>query len=348
MLVLILKGMLKLDPRNLFATKPLKPTLDTPSSPSSSDASSTTLVNTAPTKSGTTPLSPALTSPRQRHRHPRARPSPAPATNGLYPASLLDSTTAHFLSLVSPQLLSYLPPASHPASSTPLIALSAWTPLYTTSGLTVAQHPTVAALYSVEAAFPGVPIKALYETLLAMDRRSEWDSMCAGAETIDEFSVGGRRGNVIWMGMKGMAFVKAKDMVLLSVAGRLPPIPPNVEEDDQSRSPTPTSDGSVVTEEAPTPKLRLFCATTSFGHPARPPTRDFARMKTSSGFVIEDDGQGGSRILQLTDLSGLGSCKSIPQLEPVHVSPIRPALTGPSFLRSQGSPTQSLKRLPKP
>lgn len=145
--------------------------------------------------------------------------------------------------------------------------------------------------------------------------------MCEGAEVVDEFEVAGRRGNVIWMGMKGMAFVKAKDVVLLSVVGRLPEIPGLEREGGGERSATPTTEGSVVEGEGEgdgsegtggmaTPRLRLFCATRSFDHPDKPPTKQYNRMQTSSGFVIEDDGDGGSRILQLTDLSGLGSCQS--------------------------------------
>lgn len=311
-LLLLLKGALRLDPRRLFATKPATVSAAAPPAPPS-DTSSTTLVDEPLTKGATTSAtSPPLTRPRQRHRRPR--PPPPPPSNPLYPPHLLDQTVAHFLSLVSPQLLSHLPSSTHPTSATPLIPLASWTQLYATSGLNVAQHPTLPALYSVEAAFPGVPIKALWETLLSMERRAEWDGMCAGAEVVDQFEVEGRKGDVIWMGMKGMAFIKAKDMVLLSVMGRLPPIPPMGAETEgsgsggESRSPTPTSEGSSVDSTAPTPRLRLFSATTSFDHPAKPPTKEYARMKTSSGFVIEDDGQGGSRILQLTDLSGLGSC----------------------------------------
>ena len=75
------------------------------------------------------------------------------------------------------------------------------------------------------------------------------------------------------MQMKGMPLVKAKDLVLLSVAGTLP-----------------------AAEADPAGKRRIFAASTSA----------YNRMSLSiSGFVIEETDLG-SRIIQITDLSGLG------------------------------------------
>lgn len=77
-------------------------------------------------------------------------------------------------------------------------------------------------------------------------------------------------------------------MVLLSIASRLPPL-------DSTQS-----------------SLRIFCATTSFDHPSAPLRSDFNRMELGvSGFLIEEDGNGGSKIVQVTDLSGLG-CELLP------------------------------------
>lgn len=91
------------------------------------------------------------------------------------------------------------------------------------------------------------------------------------------------------MQMKGMAMIKAKDLVLLSVAGKLP-----TPEDDME-------DGQPTAE-----KLRIFAASTSVDHPKVPPTPQYNRMTLSiSGFFIEEVGKG-SKIVQITDLSGLG------------------------------------------
>lgn len=95
--------------------------------------------------------------------------------------------------------------------------------------------------------------------------------------------------------MKGMAMIKAKDLVLLSVAGKLP-----TPEDDME-------DGQPTVE-----KLRIFAASTSVDHPKVPPTPQYNRMTLSiSGFFIEEVGSKGSKIVQITDLSGLG-CTSAP------------------------------------
>lgn len=79
-------------------------------------------------------------------------------------------------------------------------------------------------------------------------------------------------------------------MVLISVAGRLPP---NKSDDD--------------------PALRLFCATSSFDHPRCQPKPGFNRMVLNvAGFIAEEHGSGGSKISQITDLSGLGCEIRIP------------------------------------
>lgn len=320
--LLVLRGALKLDPRRLFAS-PAEPAHKPAVSPPPSTTSSATLVDEG-TQASVATVSPSGVKYAPTRVRSRRVPRPAPS-NALYPPTLLDSTVRRFISLVAPSLLPLLPSDTTPepsaAASPPLIALASWTSLYATPSLTVSQHPSLPALYAIEAHFASVPLKALYETLSDMDRRCGWDDMCEAAERVDEFEVGGRKGNVIWMGMKGMGrLVKKKDMCLLSVVGRLPPIPPLAVEselDEESRSPTPTGSeqSSAASSRASIDfgardTLRLFCATQSFDHPGRPPTSAYNRMQTASGFVVEEDGQGGSRILQLTDLSGLGSCES--------------------------------------
>lgn len=97
------------------------------------------------------------------------------------------------------------------------------------------------------------------------------------------------------MRMKGMAMVKAKDLVLLSVASKLP-----MADDATSEAGKPVAD-----------KLQIFAATTSVDHPRVPPTPAYNRMQLSvSGFLIEEIGAGGSKIVQITDLSGLGCASS--------------------------------------
>lgn len=93
------------------------------------------------------------------------------------------------------------------------------------------------------------------------------------------------------MQMKGIPLVKAKDLVLLSVAGTLP-----------------TSGAD------PAGKRRIFAASTSVDHPDCPVTSAYNRMSLSiSGFIIEETDLG-SRIIQITDLSGVGCTSSCPLL----------------------------------
>jgi hypothetical protein len=84
-------------------------------------------------------------------------------------------------------------------------------------------------------------------------------------------------------------------MVLLSVAGRLP------------SSPTTSNQSYESPSNLSSSPLQIFCATTSFSHPSVPIKSGFNRMELGiSGFLLEEDGEGGSKIVQVTDLSGLG------------------------------------------
>ena len=76
-----------------------------------------------------------------------------------------------------------------------------------------------------------------------------------------------------------------KDLVLLSVVSRIPP---------------PKDDPK---------KLRIVCATTSFeDHPEYAPTSKYNRMLLGvSGFIAEKYGENGSKVIQITDLSGVRS-----------------------------------------
>ncbi|KAM0752376.1 Bet v1-like protein [Meredithblackwellia eburnea MCA 4105] len=211
-----------------------------------------------------------------------------PAENPLYPRTLLDGVVTNFLSVTESSYATLLPsPPSSISEGIPSAAsLSTWTSLHQTENLQVLQHPTAKALYAICSVFPDVPLRKLFATLVDIEKRKEWDGMCSGVEPIEEVNVGGRRGAVSWLGMKGMALVKPKDLVLLSMAGRLPP-PKSGE---------------------PNAPLRIFCATRSIDHPKCPPKPGFNRMVlTISGFIAEESGDGGSKVTQITDLSGLGS-----------------------------------------
>ncbi|GAA6063186.1 hypothetical protein JCM10212_006852 [Sporobolomyces blumeae] len=227
-----------------------------------------------------------------RSRRTKLKPLPA-APPAPFSAERVDENIANFLSTVEPSFLAHLPNV-RPTTQIPPVSLSAWNNLYEEDLITVVQHPTVKTLYGIGAQFPDVPIRKLYETLIDLGSRSTWDTMTTGAEEVERFEVEGRKASVAHMKMKGMAMVKAKDLVLLSSPGRLPTA--------ADAPPSPATDPGPVAD-----KLRIYCASTSVDHPRVPPTPTFNRMElTVSGFMIEEVGEG-SRIVQITDLSGLGS-----------------------------------------
>ena len=220
-----------------------------------------------------------------------ARPARIPKPeHPMYGNALLDGTLAHFLAVLDPSQLQYLPASPDPSTLAAPVPLAAWEQLLTSPTCSVAKHPTIPHLYSISAAYPDVPLRNLWELMIDIENRSKWDSMCYATEQIEAMALSQshvdvhtaeRQASVDYLATKGMFPVKANDMVLLSVNATL----------------TPTA----------TAKTRLVCATTSVEHPSKPPTRSYTRMSLSiSGFVAEDDGQGGSRVTQLTDLSALG------------------------------------------
>lgn len=170
---------------------------------------------------------PAAAATPNRRRAPirRTSPSTAPSTpksNDRFPSSLLDGVVAKFLACTAPQHLPLLPITSSAESSTPL---ASWKTLHEAESLTVLQHPSTSGLYALCAQFPGVPVRKLYEVLINVGDRTTWDRMCQAAEEIEEVEVdvsaekgaegeeeGYRmlRGNVVWIGMKGMALLKPK------------------------------------------------------------------------------------------------------------------------------------------
>ena len=220
-----------------------------------------------------------------------ARPARLPKPeHPMYSNATLDSTLAHFLAVLDPSQLQYLPASPDPSTLAAPVPLAAWEQLLASPTCSVAKHPTIPHLYSISAAYPDVPLRNLWELMIDIENRSKWDSMCYATEQMEAMALAQshvdahtaeRQASVDYLATKGMFPVKANDMVLLSVNATL----------------TPTS----------TAKTRLVCATTSVEHPSKPPTRSYTRMSLSiSGFVAEDDGQGGSRVTQLTDLSALG------------------------------------------
>ncbi|GAA5967875.1 hypothetical protein JCM11641_005793 [Rhodosporidiobolus odoratus] len=244
---------------------------------------------------------------KARTKTPRLRPvpPPPPPPKPLPPFSVekLDETVANFLSITDPAFLSYLPSSAKPTTSIPPAPLSSWTSTYSAADIQVLQHPTLKSLFGICATYPEVPLRSLYEVLQNVGVRGTWDSMTASGEELERFEVeGGRRANVMWMKMKGMAMVKAKDLVLLSIPGTFPTL--------STASSIPDAEAPVSDSTKPVAShLKLFAATTSVSHLRAPITNEFNRMQLDvSGFVIEEvNGGKGSRIVQITDLSGLGS-----------------------------------------
>ncbi|GAA5925949.1 uncharacterized protein JCM15063_005169 [Sporobolomyces koalae] len=224
-----------------------------------------------------------------RSRRTKLRSLPVALAPSPFPVEKLDENVANFISTVEPSFLSHLPDAK-PTTKIPPASLSTWTNLFEQDSITVLQHPSIKTLYGIGAHFPDVPLKKLYEVLVDLSSRATWDSMTSGANEVIRFEVGGKKANISHMKMKGMPLVKAKDLVLLSIPGRLPMETDTIE-----------TVGPVAS------KLRIYCASTSVEHDDAPVTPAFNRMELSvSGFVIEEEGAG-SRIIQITDLSGLGS-----------------------------------------
>lgn len=109
---------------------------------------------------------------------------------------------------------------------------------------------------------------------------------------------------------------------MLSVVTRLPDGPPTV-------------GGSGETG------VRICCATSSVDHPKKPEQPGLNRMTIKiSGFILEDDGAGGCRLTQITDLSGLGGALAVAEfawtgtLQVTDPSVVRTALSH----RQAGSP----------
>ena len=70
-------------------------------------------------------------------------------------------------------------------------------------------------LYAIQASFPGVPLRKLFEVLTDIKQRPKWDGMAQGSDELERFEVGtkdGReiKGALVWLAMKGVALIKAK------------------------------------------------------------------------------------------------------------------------------------------
>lgn len=194
-LLVILRFLLSFDPRRAFARR--SPPIAAAAPPEVELAS-------------TTPSSPTPTLQRRKH-HGRPHPPPPPPTDARYPPSLLDASVYNFLRVTEPAFTTFLP--TPPPSTTPqpeTAALSTWTSLYKTPTLEVLQHPTSKALYAIAARFDDVPVRNLFATLADVQKRPEWDGMCAGAKKLEEVNIGGRRGAVALLQMKGKAVIRAK------------------------------------------------------------------------------------------------------------------------------------------
>lgn len=230
-----------------------------------------------------------------------------------FPPSKCDEILHRFLAIVDPEH-SKLIPTPAPSDVPKPLPLSDWKTVSSEESVSVLAHPSIKALYAISAHLPDVPLKKLFGLLVDIEARPNWDKICESSEHIEDVRDGsGRVASCSYLKMMGMWPVKVrsqassepschsradsfprlpqpKDLVLLSVITRLPPSPSRV----------PQSGDENV--------MRMVCATSSVEHPSKPPQPGCQRMELKiSGFLAESDGKDGSRIVQITDLSGLGS-----------------------------------------
>lgn len=260
----------------------------------------------ATTKEATTETKAVETTQKRQGRRRRRRTTPKEATSTRappFPTDKLDDNVANFISTVEPAFLVYLPESScqktRSTGGIPPCSVSTWTETYRddSRGILVAHHPSVKTLFAISCRFRDVSVHKLYDVLVDLDSRPQWDSMTFASREVERFeSDDGRyEANVSHMQMKGMPpLVKQKDLVLLSVPGRLP---------RKSDDNLDLGKGGPTTD-----RMRIFCASTSVEHDQARVSPEFNRMQLSvSGFLIEQDGDdSSSRIVQITDLSGLG------------------------------------------
>lgn len=149
----------------------------------------------------------------------KARPIQKLKSHSLFTPAVCDTIVAKFLAATEPDYLKLLPPSAVDAATSasgPSTPLSDWTILHTAEGLTVRQHPeTKKMLYAIQATFPNVPLRKLFEVLTDINQRPKWDGMASGSEEIERFEIGtqdGRevKGALVWLAMKGVALIKAK------------------------------------------------------------------------------------------------------------------------------------------
>ncbi|GAA93489.1 uncharacterized protein L969DRAFT_89262 [Mixia osmundae IAM 14324] len=232
---------------------------------------------------------------RRLKRKPKSRKSAkSKGEHPVYTDAVIDKCLYSMLAIVDPKPLGEL---KEPKDDTPApIPLDQWALVHDSERTKVMKHPSMPQLYAISSTFPELEVRKLWEVLIDAGNRVTWDGLCEKAETVEELGPRGvkadgkRQGSIAYLAMKGMFPVKAKDMCLLSIITRLPPT------------------ASTVPDSSDKPILRLMCATTSVEHKDRPEQSGYNRMKLAiSGFVAEEDGHGGSRLIQITDLSGLGS-----------------------------------------
>lgn len=190
----------------------------------------------------------------------------------LYPQALVDRLLWHFVSYADPLLLPLLPPtAADP--SIPICELEQWNVTFTQDALMVRQHPDESAIYASTNHFPNVPLRSIYEMMVNLEVRSSWDSLTERAELLERLPHS--RGGAVYLALRSLFPIKAKDLVLLSAHATLPP----------------TTDG----------RKRVISAARSVEHPVKPPgTPGYARMNIKiSGFILEEHPKGGTIFTQI-------------------------------------------------
>ena len=212
----------------------------------------------------------------------------------VYTDNFLDGVLHRFLTFADPASLSVFPSVEGALPLSDAIPVAEWVRLFENDILTVSSHPTLNGLYSITTIFPTLSLRSLWELMLSIESRTDWDNSCEQTQHLENIGpvcsndglVQDRQASISYLALKSMFPIKPRDMVLLSVLARL--------------APSPNATGK--------PRERLVSATTSVQHDSKPAQSGYQRMTISnSGFLAEELPEGGCRLMQISDLSGLGT-----------------------------------------
>lgn len=215
---------------------------------------------------------------------------PQRVEHSVYTDSFLDGVLHRFLTFADPASLSVFPSVEESLPLSDAIPVSEWVRLFENDILTVSSHPTLNGLYSITTIFPTLSLRSLWELMLSIESRTEWDNSCEQTQHLEDIGpvcsndgqVQDRQATISYLALKSMFPIKPRDMVLLSVLARLAP--------------------------SPTGCQRLVSATTSVQHASKPAQKGYQRMEiANSGFLAEELPEGGCKLMQISDLSGLGT-----------------------------------------